>query len=72
MKNTMKNTTRIKYNGTRLTKFDIACMIDRFDVHAHATLLIDVYSYAELVQKLFNVCDCETCGAIDWRNHLDD
>lgn len=45
-KNTMKNGTKfIKHNGKRLTKFDIAYMVDRFDVHAHATILINEYSY---------------------------
>ena len=69
----MKNSTkRIRYNGKCLTKFDIAYLIDRFDVHAHAVILLDEYSYAALVQKLFDVCDCETCGAIDWRDHLDE
>ena len=67
-----KGTKKIKYNGKALSKFDVAYLIDQCDVHAHAIILMDVMTYAELVHRLFDVCTCDMCGAIDWFDYLDE
>lgn len=43
---------RVRFNGKALTKFDVAWHIEQIDVWSHATIIMDVLTYSDLVDLL--------------------